>query len=121
MLPQDYKSFKEENYGKGGTFIVKPEDSCQGKGIFLLKNLDLLKPSDNYVVQRYMTKPHLIDSFKYDLRVYVLVNGISPLRIYMYKDGLARFATHKYQKPDGKNLDDLFMHLTNYAINKESD
>lgn len=50
MLPQDYKSFKEENYGKGGTFIVKPEDSCQGKGIFLLKNLDLLKPTDNYVV-----------------------------------------------------------------------
>ena len=85
-----------------------------------MKNLDMLKPTDNYVVQKYLTKPHLIDCYKYDLRIYVLVNGINPLRIYMYKDGLARFATHRYQKPSEKNLGDLFMHLTNYAINKES-
>lgn len=68
-----------------------------------------------------MHKPHLIDGFKYDLRVYVFVNGINPLRIYMYKDGLARFATVLYEKPNKKNLGNLFMHLTNYAINKESE
>lgn len=68
-----------------------------------------------------MTKPHLIDGYKYDLRLYVLVNGIAPLRIYMYKDGLARFATEEYEKPADKNMHRLFMHLTNYAINKESD
>ena len=66
-------------------------------------------------------KPHLIDGLKYDLRLYVFINGISPLRMYLYKDGLARFATCKYQKPSDRNLDNLFMHLTNYAINKESD
>jgi tubulin polyglutamylase TTLL6/13 len=49
------------------------------------------------------------------------VCGISPLRVYVYRDGLARFATHKYDKPSDKNTDDLFMHLTNYAINKESE
>jgi len=43
-----------------------------------------------------MHKPHLIDGFKYDLRIYVFVNGINPLRAYIYKDGLARFATEKY-------------------------
>lgn len=48
------------------------------------------------VVQKYMMKPHLIDKFKYDLRIYVFVNGINPLRIYVYKDGLARFATVPY-------------------------
>jgi tubulin polyglutamylase TTLL6/13 len=53
--------------------------------------------------------------------VYVLVVGISPLRVYVYRDGLARFATHKYEKPSDKNASDLFMHLTNYAINKESE
>jgi len=73
------------------------------------------------VVQRYMMKPHLIDSFKYDLRIYVFVNGINPLRIYIYKDGLARFATVAYHKPNEKNCSNLFMHLTNYAINKESE
>lgn len=48
------------------------------------------------VVQRYMHKPYLIDGFKFDLRIYVLINGISPLRVYVFKDGLARFATVKY-------------------------
>ena len=37
----------------------------------------------------------------------------------MYNDGLARFATTPY-KIDSNNLDDLFMHLTNYSINKHS-
>ena len=46
---------------------------------------------------------------------------MSPLRVYVYKDGLARFATEKYQKPDDKNIKNLFMHLTNYAINKFSE
>ena len=49
------------------------------------------------------------------------MNGINPLRIYMYKDGLARFATCPYQKPHESNLDNLYMHLTNYAINKDSE
>ena len=68
-----------------------------------------------------MHKPYLIDGFKFDLRLYVFVNGIHPLRVYIYKDGLARFATVKYQSPAPGNLHNLQMHLTNYAINKESD
>jgi tubulin polyglutamylase TTLL6/13 len=43
---------------------------------------------------------------------------MNPLRVYVYKDGLARFATVPYKKPDDKNLSNLNMHLTNYAINK---
>lgn len=73
------------------------------------------------VAQKYLQKPHLIDGLKYDLRLYVFINGINPLRIYLYKDGLARFATCKYQKPSERNLGNLFMHLTNYAINKDAD
>jgi tubulin polyglutamylase TTLL6/13 len=47
------------------------------------------------------------------------VTGVSPLRAYIYKEGLARFATEKYQSPNPQNLNNMFMHLTNYAINKE--
>ena len=67
-----------------------------------------------------MHRPYLIDGYKFDLRLYVLISGIAPLRMYVYKDGLARFATVKYQNPNGSNLSNLQMHLTNYAINKES-
>jgi hypothetical protein len=41
--------------------------------------------------------PLLIDNLKFDLRIYVALTSIHPLRIYMYEDGLVRFATNEYQ------------------------
>ena len=68
-----------------------------------------------------MHKPYLIDNLKFDLRVYVLVYGVDPLRIFVFREGLARFATEEYTGPFKNNLDNLYMHLTNYAINKFSE
>ena len=36
----------------------------------------------------------------------------------MYHEGLCRLSTVKYQAPAHGNLSNLYMHLTNYAINK---
>jgi len=67
-----------------------------------------------------MARPYLIDDLKFDLRVYVLVYGVDPMRVFMFKEGLARFATEAYTGPAKTNLDNLYMHLTNYAINKNA-
>jgi len=48
------------------------------------------------VVSEYVGRPLLIDGYKFDLRVYVALLSINPLRVYIYEDGLARFATQKY-------------------------
>jgi tubulin polyglutamylase TTLL4 len=63
--------------------------------------------------------PHLISGYKYDLRVYVLVTSFNPLKVYMYTDGLVRFATEKYTL-DPKNINQKFIHLTNFSINKKN-
>ena len=55
--------------------------------------------------------------FKFDLRLYVAVTSFDPLRIYLYKEGLGRFASEPYLK-GGASLDNLCVHLTNYKINK---
>ena len=127
LLPAEYgdfrKQFDESRIGKPGrkTYISKPEASCQGRGIFLTRNLDDFEKQGHYVVQKYLHKPFLIDKLKFDLRIYVLVCGVDPLRIYFYNEGLCRLATCEYKKPAEKNLGNLYMHLTNYAINKFSD
>lgn len=55
MLPGDFAELKEyhdnRHSGKAQTFIVKPEASCQGRGIFLTRNIDS-KLSDMFRVKR---------------------------------------------------------------------
>ncbi len=44
---------------------------------------------------RYLHKPYLISGNKFDLRIYVYVTSYDPLRIYIFSDGLVRFASCK--------------------------
>lgn len=50
------------------------------------------------------SQPFLIDGFKFDMRIYVLLTSCDPLRIFMYEEGLARFATMPYVEPNHSNL-----------------
>lgn len=47
-------------------------------------------------LHRYLHKPYLISGSKFDLRIYVYVTSYDPLRIYLFSDGLVRFASCKY-------------------------
>lgn len=74
-------------------FIVKPENGCQGKGIYLTNSISKIEKMSPMIVQKYISNPLLIEGLKFDLRIYVLITCVQPLRIFMFKDGLARFAT----------------------------
>ena len=108
--------------GKAGgkTWIVKPTTLSRGRGIFLLDSLDeVLHLERPVVVCEYIGNPYLLDGLKFDLRLYALVTSYSPLRVYLYQEGLARFATDAYDGAECHRKNS-FMHLTNYSINKDS-
>ena len=80
-----------------------------------LQKLSDLSYDNVAVVQRYIENPLLIGGYKFDLRLYVCVPSYRPLAIYLYKDGIARFATEKFSL---ESIDDPFRHLTNFSLNK---
>ncbi|KAM4843147.1 tubulin polyglutamylase TTLL6 isoform 1-T2 [Thomomys bottae] len=120
-LPADWGDLQRYSRSrKNKTYICKPDSGCQGRGIFVTRTVKDIKPGEDMICQLYITKPFIIDGFKFDLRIYVLLTSCDPLRIFVYKEGLARFATTSYSNPCIDNLDDICMHLTNYSINKHS-
>ena len=70
----------------------------------------------------YISNPLTIDRLKFDLRIYVAITSINPLRIYMHEEGLVRFATEHYEPPNSecKTVLSQFVHLTNYSINTQN-
>ena len=128
IIPTDIKDF-ENNFkrNKKALWIVKPVNLSRGRGVHILKGETefkyLYKKSKTIttppqiLVSRYIDKPHLINKKKYDLRIYVLAVSFSPLRIYLYNNGLTRFATEDYKRGD---YDNIYIHLTNYSINKNN-
>lgn len=125
ILPNEFHDFHAHyqklkvSEPKRNVWIVKPANSSQGKGIRLIETLDELNVDETSVISRYITNPLLINGHKFDLRIYVVVTSYEPLRVYVYKEGLARFASESYSTKIQK--DNRFMHLTNYSINKKND
>lgn len=120
-------SFRDE-LDTGKTFIAKPSAGSEGQGIKLFqtqaawnKILENAPQDVSYVVQDYISSPLLIDNLKFDFRVYLLVSNLKPIRLHLFKEGLARFCTHSYTEPTSDNLELDNMHLTNYSVNKHSD
>lgn len=119
ILPYDLRLFQKEREETSGKmlWILKPAASSCGRGIKILSKYSSIPKKGPYVVNQYIMKPHLLGGFKYDLRLYVLVTSFEPLTIYLYQDGLVRFATQPYTT---KNRKSRFAHLTNFSVNKKA-
>ena len=134
-LPADYGLF-EMDYKKNpnAVWIMKPPAKAQGKGIFLFTKISQInewkkdyrwkqtndKSKDEstvepYLAQRYIDNPHLVGGKKYDLRIYILVTSYSPLTVWLYRSGFARFCHHRFSM---KDIENTFIHVTNVAVQK---
>ena len=122
ILDNDYNIFQSrlQQANNGSIWIMKPVASSCGRGIKIINKYTKINPKKGYLVSDYIQNPHLMNGIKYDLRIYVGLTSLDPLRIYIYQEGLVRFATEKYSLRQSK-LNDRFGHLTNFSINKNSD
>ena len=121
-MPEDFKRWnidREVNNFKN-MYILKPVGASCGKGIRVIGKKQNINKRNGYLVSKYVSKPHLIRGYKYDLRIYILVVSFDPLKIYMFKDGLVRLATVPYSTSKA-SLKQRFVHLTNYSVNKKAE
>jgi hypothetical protein len=125
VLPAEYNSFVEvyskyqEQHNCLNYWIIKPPALSRGRGIRLINNLNEINLQEAQIVQRYISNPLTLQGYKFDLRLYVLVNSFQPLEAYIYKEGFARLATHPFSN-DLETLHNQFIHLTNYSIQKNN-
>eukprot|EP00760_Papus_ankaliazontas_P010247 PhM_4_TR14236/c0_g1_i1/m.12452/K16601/TTLL4; tubulin polyglutamylase TTLL4 len=119
VLPEDTASLAKDMSGSGGaTYIVKPVASSCGRGIRLTTTMpQIAKGSKSLLVQRYIPNPLLLVGRKFDLRMYAVVTSFHPLRLYVFDEGLARFAAQAYPGASS-SLDNVNCHLTNFSVNK---
>ena len=106
---------------------MKPTDRAQGQ-VFLVKKLCRSKSGQRalvvqrlqraYVISRYIENPMLIGGKKFDT-AYVLVTQYRPLNLYVPRWFRALCGT-KYST-DLSQLGNMFIHLTNVAVQKRND
>lgn len=65
---------------------------------------------NNYIIQRYIHNPLLVQGHKFDFRVYMMISSTNPLVVY-YHDGFLRVSLFEYDV----NSKEKGVHLTNTA------
>ena len=127
---QEYKKFlrayKELEQSKDANiWIIKPgENSNRGTGIQVASSLSEIRSivqqlsSNNgnrtSIVQKYLDRPLLINSRKFDIRGYAMLTSINGVvKGYMYRDCYFRTSSKNF---DLSNLHSRYIHLTNDAI-----
>lgn len=117
ILPADKDNlYRHMKIHPNQPFISKPAGGSCGHGIKIVKFSDFYSIPPGNVVSEYIQKPLCIDGFKFDFRIYVLVTSFAPLRAFVYKEGLARFATESYSN----YTQNVYSHLTNATLNKHT-
>lgn len=122
------KTVPGTHYSGANVWLLKPADLNRGQGISIFSSLeelrDLLRDicartskatRTPFLVQKYVESPYLLDSRKFDIRVWVLVT--QELMSYVYKEGYLRTASEAFTL-DREQLRRHYVHLTNNAVQK---
>lgn len=105
--------------GPAPLFIVKPSLTNKGAEISIVKNLAEVAAAvqreraiGQWVIQRYVDRPLLLNRRKFHLRVYVLADAA--LSVHVFGDALVLSAVNPYDAEDQGA--DRFAHITNTVV-----
>lgn len=56
------------------------------------------------IVKKFNKKPLLLNGYKFDLRIYVVLCGFDPVQAFIADEGFARFCPSQYETPTEQNL-----------------
>eukprot|EP00091_Calanus_sinicus_P022916 TRINITY_DN7524_c0_g1_i2.p2 TRINITY_DN7524_c0_g1~~TRINITY_DN7524_c0_g1_i2.p2 ORF type:complete len:134 (-),score=26.46 TRINITY_DN7524_c0_g1_i2:100-501(-) len=108
ILPNDKDVLVKVLENSRKPMIIKPPNWFCGIGIKLINKIeDIPSKESKMVVQEYIDNPFLIRGLKFDLRLYVLLTSIDPIKLYIYEEGLVRFATEEYNKQSRTDFQQL--------------
>lgn len=114
LVPLQAKEFEEEVHKNKQRWIVKPDRGSLGAGIKIIEIGGIIPKIERLcVAQEYIPSFH-IDGYKFDFRIYALVASVDPLRVYVYRNGVARFCSKKSGEKS------VFAELTNKSLNKKN-
>ncbi|MDC8802846.1 hypothetical protein PRZ61_05220 [Halomonas pacifica] len=115
VMPRDYHALQQAaEAGPERRWILKPTNASKGKGVRVLRDVAEAPLARDWLVQEYLANPHTIRGHKYVLRLYVLISSLTPLRVYLYRQGFAKLASEPW---DPQDADNPFSQLTNPDIN----
>jgi len=100
-------------------WILKPVGLSRGRGISMVREISDVTYGTPCVLQKYVGDTMLLDGYKFDLRVYVLVTSFSPLEAFVYEKGFARVSSVPYSRQAASTYDKA-MHLTNSSLQKDA-
>lgn len=125
VLPQEFNNFvKAFSAGQQADaaknlWIIKPVGMSRGRGISVVNDIGSVSYSEQVVCQKYLTNPLLLDGYKFDLRIYVLVTSFQPLESFIFREGFARMSTEKFSVR-AEDIKNKMVHLTNSSIQKHA-
>ena len=107
--------FRNYTFRNNDLWLCKKMDGSLGIGINFIKDYNDFSKC-NQLITRYIHNPHLINNYKYHIRMYNFISSFIPLKIYIYKEGQIMRASHEY-KIDLNNTEDRQVFITNAHIN----
>jgi len=103
-------------------WILKPTDLSQGEGIKIISARSEAKEfvtgsadgnssqRDDYIAQKYIRRPLLLQQRKSEIRIYWIIACLEPLQVLMFHEGTVRLNSLPFRLAD---FDNQLVHITN--------